>query len=54
MKFCLIAKPCVTQTFQVDLSGEKIIHWVLLGIKTPGELGIKEDPPPPFVVLWEG
>ena len=49
----LIAKPCATQTFQVDLFGEPLTRWVLLGVRTPGELGIQEDPPPFFVVLWE-
>jgi len=44
----LIAKPCTTQTFQFDLSGEKLTRWVLLGIRTPRELGIAEDPPPPW------
>ncbi|GAH95437.1 unnamed protein product, partial [marine sediment metagenome] len=49
----LIPKPCTTQTFQVTLDGERTERWVLLGIKSAAELGIKEDPPPFTVVLWE-
>ena len=49
----LMPKPCATQTFQLDLFGEKLQKWVLLGVRTPRELGILEDPPPFFVVLWE-
>jgi len=48
-----IAKPCTTQTFQLTLEGEKLTRWVLLGIRTPRELGITDDPPPFVKVLWE-
>jgi hypothetical protein len=49
----LISGPCITQTFQLTLDGGKLEKWVFLGIKTPVELGINEDPPPFVVVLWE-
>ena len=49
----LIAKPCVSHFIQGTLTGERLQRWVLLGIKTAGELGIEDDPPPWFVVLWE-
>lgn len=49
----LIANPCTTQTFQLTLEGEKLTRWILLGVKSPAELGITDDPPPLTVVLWE-
>lgn len=49
----LIPKPCVTQTFQSTLEGDRVERWVLLGVKSAAELGITEKPPPFMVVLWE-
>jgi len=49
----LIARPCRTQTVQVDLEGNSLEKWVCLGVKPAWELGIREDPPPWVVVLWE-
>jgi hypothetical protein len=48
----LIPRPCVTQTLQFTLDGDPLEKWVFLGVKTAGELGIQDDPPPFFVVLW--
>ncbi|GAH95425.1 unnamed protein product [marine sediment metagenome] len=49
----LIPKPCVTQTFQLTLVGGRLERWVLLGVKSATELGIRDKPPPFTVVLWE-
>ena len=48
----LIPELCTTQTFQVTLDGENLTRWVLLGVRTAGELGIEDDPPPWVVQLW--